>query len=165
MGPSISGLIIAKPHPENLQFNMFQFFSRIAFAVVLCSVFSCARTPVYPEVRPQGGAVRIALRDLPEKTAVFKTYYDRERGINYFVLKVNDKAESYFDACAKCYPKRLGYRIEGGRLGCRACDVKYSPENLKEGLGTCYPIRLPGKVEGEFYIISEADLKAGGKYF
>jgi uncharacterized membrane protein len=78
--------------------------------------------------------------------------------VNFFVVKSGTVSRHIFDTCANCYPKRLGYTIEGECVRCRACDVRYSMEDLKEGIGSCYPIKLKGRVEEEFYVISGKEL-------
>ncbi|MGE5300844.1 MAG: Fe-S-containing protein [Acidobacteriota bacterium] len=139
---------------------------KIALALsVVIFIYACAKKPAYPEARFDGADVRIVLNELKEKTPVFFTFHEGDKGINYFVVKVNGSVESYFDACAKCYPQKAGYRLEGGRVACRTCDVHYGLEDLKDGIGSCYPIELPGRLDGETYVISRKDLLAGGRYF
>jgi uncharacterized membrane protein len=132
-------------------------------AVVL--VCSCAKKPAYPEAPFSQGGVRIELGALPENKPVFYTFYAHGKGINYFVVRLHDGVESYFDACVKCYPQERGYLFDGDRIACRACDVRYPLVNLKDGIGSCYPIKLPGRVDGGFYFIGENDLTSGVKYF
>jgi uncharacterized membrane protein len=128
-------------------------------------LFSCAKKPVYPEAHFDGEDVRIVLNEMQEKKPVFFTLHVDGKGINYFVVKVDGEVQSYFDACAKCYPRKLGYRLEGERVVCRACDVHYGIEDLKGGIGSCYPIKLPGRVEGKTYVINRKDILAGGRFF
>ncbi len=139
---------------------------KIVFALIaVLFLFSCAKKPVYPEARFDGGNVRIALNDLQEKKPVFFTFHAGDKRINYFVVKVDGAVQSYFDACAKCFPKKAGYRLERSRVICRTCAVRYEVEDLKDGIGSCYPIKLPGRLLGETYIISRKDILAGGRYF
>jgi uncharacterized membrane protein len=139
---------------------------RIVLALsVFIFICACAKKPAYPEARFDGEDVRIVLNELPEKAPVFFTFHAENKGINYFVVKVDGSVQSYFDACAKCYPKKSGYRLDGGRVVCRACDVRYDIEDLKDGIGSCYPIKLPGRLDGETYVISRRDLVAGGRFF
>ena len=128
-------------------------------------LLSCSRTPVYPEPPVYRGTVRIEIEKLPERKPRFFTFRQGVRGINFFVVKAGGDVQSYFDACAKCYPKRLGYRYDAGRLDCRACDVSYPLNNLKDGIGSCYPIKLPGRVEAGHYVIRGEDLLAGDRYY
>ena len=153
---------VAKQGTKNLELDMRKMMLVLA-AVVL--VLSCSRKPVYPEAPVYQGSVRIDLGMLAEKKPVFYTFYAKKKGINYIVVKLHDGVESYFDACVKCYPKKIGYMFDGDRLICRTCDVRYPLENLKEGIGSCYPIKLPGRVEAGFYLIDENDLMAGDTYF
>lgn len=139
----------------------------VAFLLLVCS---CSGKPVYPAAPFERGSVRINIADLVEKKPVFYTYREGDkRGINFFVLKLDGEVQSYFDACAKCYPKKKGYRLTGDRLDCRACDVTYSVYDLKDGIGSCYPIKLKGKLEGRtedgFYVIDREDLLKGERYF
>jgi uncharacterized membrane protein len=135
-----------------------------ALAVVML-LLSCAKKEVYPEAPSYGGGVRIEFGLLPEGKPVFFTFYSRGKGINYFVIRMHGQVESYFDACAKCYPRKRGYAFDGDRLDCRACDVRYPLDKLKDGIGSCYPIKLAGRVEGGFYLVDEGALADGAKYF
>jgi uncharacterized membrane protein len=153
---------LAKEGLKNLEFNMGR--TALALAVVML-VFACARKEVYPEAPLHGGGIRIELGMLPEGKPVFFTFYSQEKGINYFVIRMHDHVELYFDACAKCYPRKRGYACDGDRLYCRACDVRYSLDKLKDGFGSCYPIKLAGRVEGGFYLIDAGALTDGAKYF
>jgi hypothetical protein len=85
--------------------------------------------------------------------------------INFFLVKINGDVQSYFDACAICYQKRVGYRVESEEIVCRACDLRYSIYDLKIGKGSCHPIELMGHIEKGVYIISIDALKAGLIYF
>ena len=153
---------VAKECLKNLEFNMGK--KALALTIVFL-LFSCAKKPVYTEAPFYKGGVRIELRTIRENKPVFYTFYHNKKGINYFVVKLPEGVQSYFDACVKCNPKKTGYRPEGDRLSCRACDIRYPLNNLKDGIGSCYPIKLPGRVEEGSYIIEVNDLMAGDKYF
>jgi uncharacterized membrane protein len=137
----------------------------LALVSILIALCACTRKPVYPEARFDGESVRIVLDDLQEKKPAFYTFRADGREINYFVVKVYGSVESYFDACAKCYPKKMGYKLEGDRLVCRACDIHYGIEDLKDGIGSCYPIKLPGRIDGSEYVIAKKDILGGGRFF
>ena len=109
--------------------------------------------------------MKILLHDLDEKKPVFFTFHDGKNKINYFVVKTDGSYQAYFDACAKCYRRKNGYALEVGRVICRTCDVNYSVNDLKEGIGSCYPIKLEGRVEGNVYVIDKKAILAGEKYF
>jgi uncharacterized membrane protein len=131
-------------------------------SLLLCS---CAQRHAYPEAPFDGKEVRISLDGLDEGKPVFHTFYADGKKINYFVVKAGKSVSSYFDACAKCNPMKLGYKPDGDYVICRACNVRYSVEDLKEGIGSCYPIKLAGRVEGRSYVIDRKVLQAGEKYF
>ena len=128
-------------------------------------LFSCAKKEGYPEAPSYGGGVKIAVGTLPEGKPVFFTFYSQEKRIDYFVMRMHDHVESYFDACIKCYPRKRGYTCDGDRLTCRDCDVRYPLDKLKDGIGSCYPIKLAGRVEAGFYLIDAEVLRDGDRYF
>ncbi|MDA8077831.1 MAG: Fe-S-containing protein [Nitrospiraceae bacterium] len=135
-------------------------------ACIGAALSACGRTPAYPEAPSDRASVRIPLGELKEGGPVFHTFYaEGRKGINYFVLKEGDAVSSYFDACARCYPRKLGYRRERGRVVCRTCDVGYERHDLKDGVGSCYPISLAGSVDGVVYVIRIEDILKGGRYF
>ena len=141
--------------------------SRIAFMLIIVELFSCgcSKMPVYPEASFNGASVKIPLNELGEKKPVFFTFHNGNNEINYFVVKTDGSYQAYFDVCAKCYGRKKGYRLDGSRVICRACDVNYSVNDLKDGIGSCYPIKLEGRVEGNFFVIYKEAILAGGKYF
>ncbi|MBI5639980.1 MAG: DUF2318 domain-containing protein [Nitrospirae bacterium] len=134
-------------------------------AVALILVSACSKMPSYPQAPFDGKSVSIDIRKLGENKPVFYTFLSGQKKINYFVVRLDNSVQSYFDACAKCFPKRLGYRLDGQEVYCMACDVRYSIHELKDGLGSCYPIKLDGRAEGDLYIINKQSLLQGGKYF
>ncbi len=140
---------------------------RIAFMIIVAALcFSgCAKMPVYPEAPFDGAGVKIPLNKFEEKKPVFFTFNNGKNKINYFVVKTDGSYQAYFDACARCYRKRRGYRLDGSRVICRACDVNYSVDDLKVGIGSCYPIKLEGRAEGDVFVINKEAILAGGKYF
>ncbi len=155
----------------NMKPSIYNFIMKKLYAITVALVllamffFSCSKMPVYPQAPFDGVGVRIDLKELQEKKPVFYTFYDGKDRINYFVLKLDGSYQSYFDACAKCYHKKMGYRLTDNRLVCRACDVNYSLHDLKEGIGSCYPIKLEGRVDGDVYVIGKRAIVGGGKYF
>ncbi len=132
---------------------------------ILILIVACAKKPFYPEARTDGENVRIILKELPDRKPVFFAFQAGKKRINYFVVKLDGSVQSYFDACAKCYKKSSGYSPVGRRIVCRTCDVNYSVDDLKDGIGSCYPIKLPGRVEVGEYVISRKDILSGGKFF
>ncbi len=86
-------------------------------------------------------------------------------GVSFFVLKLDGTIRSYLDACMKCYPHKKGYRVDGFYLECRYCGVRYPLDNLDQGVGSCYPIPVNGKLNGNEYIIPLSELKGAVKYF
>lgn len=139
---------------------------RISLLLCLALLFSsCSKKPVYPGAPIYGNSVRIELAAIPEQKPAFFTFSANTGAINFFLLKTNGNVEAYFDACGKCYPRKMGFRREGNRVLCRACDVSYRLDDLKDGLGSCYPIKLNGRVEGNTFVIDKQDILKGAKFF
>lgn len=136
--------------------------------VLLCVIAffpACSKKPAYPEAPFDGDSIRIEAAAIPEKKPVFFTYSEGRMRINFFLLKRDGEIDSYFDACGKCYPQKLGFRLEDDHVVCRACNVRYHVDDLKEGIGSCYPIRLKGRVEGSTFVIGKKDILKGKKLF
>jgi uncharacterized membrane protein len=131
-----------------------------ALLLLALALVSCARKPAYQEAPASGDEIRFSISALPEGKPVFHTLSHDNTRIDYFVIKINDHVESYFDACGRCYPKKLGYRAENGELVCKACGQRFSMEDIK-GLGSCHPLPLDGRTEGDAYIISKKDVIKG----
>ncbi|MEW6674695.1 MAG: Fe-S-containing protein [Nitrospirota bacterium] len=136
----------------------------ISLNIVLV-LYSCTGKPVYPDVPFDGSKVVIDTNGLKDEVPVFYSFRNDRKIINFFVLKIDNEVQSYFDACAKCYPKKMGYRVDRKDVVCRACDIRYSLRSLKEGIGSCYPIVLKGKLEGDKYLIDKEAILEGSKYF
>jgi uncharacterized membrane protein len=146
-------------------YNSFMNKTVITLSLLTFLFCCCSKMPVYPQASFDGIVVKIPLIELWEKKPAFYTFHTEKNSINYFVVKVGGSYQSYFDACGKCYRKKSGYRPVGDRIVCRACDVNYSVYDLKEGIGSCYPIKLEGRVEGDVYVIDGKAILEGKKYF
>jgi len=136
----------------------------LAVLLLVLALASCARKPEYTKAPASGGQIRIPIGDLGDGMPVFHSIENGGTTIDYFVVMVNGTVESYFDACAKCYPNKLGYRTEGGDLVCAYCGQRFSMDELK-GFGSCHPIPIKGRREGDTYVINRDDLIQGALYF
>ncbi len=126
---------------------------------------ACTRQPSYPPPAIEGTNAVIDPASLKNEIPQFFTYVHRNKSISFFVIKLNDTVQSYFDACASCYPHRLGYRYEDGVVVCRACGMRFSVYQLEKGIGGCYPIKLEGRIENNRYLIPLSFLEAeAGKF-
>lgn len=138
---------------------------RVAFIFIVIALVlgGCAKKPSYPEAPVSGELIRLDIPDSPGP--VFYSYTHEGRRIDFFLVKVNGRVESYLDACRKCYPKKLGYRPDGGRVLCRACGIRFPLDKLREGEGSCQPIALKGRLAGDSYVIEKKDIISGTAYF
>lgn len=127
---------------------------------------SCNKMPVYKSAPlNRDGDIAINIKTLRERVPEFYTFDLGGQKIDFFLIRINGDVQSYFDACAMCYPKKLGYRVEGEEIVCRACTLRYTPDELKTGKGSCHPIPIRGRIEKETYIITKGAIKAGSNYF
>lgn len=114
---------------------------------------SCSRQQIYPSPSLKGPDVTVDVRALRPETPAFFTYEYRGKHINFFVVKINNTTHAFLDACASCYPRKLGYSFERGYLRCRACNMEYTVAGIERGFGGCMPIRLKGSLKkGEYTI-------------
>lgn len=127
--------------------------------VLLTAVCSCSQQPLYPPAPLSGSNVSIDISSLQNEVPLFFTYRTTNKNVNFFVLRLNDKVLSFFDACITCYPKKRGYRNEDAGVACRACNMHFSIYKLEKGIGGCYPIKLEGRADKGSYLIPVASLE------
>ncbi len=132
---------------------------------ILLLTFSCKAKTDYREIKAKEGSIIISISELGDAVPSFFSYRVNGKVVNFFVLRLGDNIESYLDACMKCYPHKMGFRVDGFYLVCRYCNVRYPLDSLKEGAGSCFPIPLQGKTEGNKYVIDASLLKDSLKYF
>ena len=139
------------------------FFLRSLFLplllVVLTAVCSCSQQPLYPPPTLSGSDVSVDIASLRNEVPLFFTYRTNNKNVNFFVLLLNGKDLSFFDACITCYPKKQGYRSEDTGVACRACNMHFSVYKLEKGIGGCYPIKLEGRTDKGNYLIPVAALE------
>lgn len=114
-----------------------KFFRLVTLSLIMVIAFtsSCNRKPGYRSAPFNGRDVVISMKTLREKIPEFYTMVLDGKKINFFLVKINGDVQSYFDACPMCYQKRVGCRVEGEKIVCRACNLRYSIYDLKTGNG------------------------------
>jgi uncharacterized membrane protein len=137
----------------------------LSAALFLSTAISCSRQPRYPVPPISDGQIAINIASLPQDVPQFFTYVHKGKHISFFVISLNTGVQSFFDACVTCFPKKLGYASEDGRVVCRACNTSYSIYKLDKGIGGCYPIQIKGRTKGGMYIIPlDAITAEAGKF-
>ncbi|KWT85779.1 Fe-S-containing protein [Candidatus Magnetominusculus xianensis] len=137
-------------------------------ALIIAALFalnSCNKTRNFTKAEFTGDNFQLRSASLKEKTPVYYSHMDGTKGIYFFVVKVNDQLYSYFDICNSCKQHNQGYRVEEKFIECRDCQVTIAYEDLKTGVGSCYPIRLHGKEENGVYSIPRSEIVKGRQYF
>lgn len=129
----------------------------LLFSVLIFS--ACDNQPRYPSPARSGSYFVVEIASLQPETPKFFTYQYNGKNISFFVMRMKNGVQSYLDACASCYPHKLGYHYESGAVTCRYCSQKFSVNQLDKGLGGCYPIKIVGRVEKGQYLIPVAILE------
>lgn len=124
----------------------------LGLAILL--IVGCSRRPLYPAPKIVDDKVVVYTGQLIEKKPLFHSYNYNKKRINFFVIKIDGKVSSYLDACAACYPKKLGFGSDDGHIYCRACNVRYHVSEIEKGFGSCYPIKISGEERDGKYFIS-----------
>lgn len=120
---------------------------------------ACSKSTHYPEPAVKGAEITIDADKIKPGKPGFFTFRQHDKGINFFVVRIDDRMLSFLDSCAKCYASSLGYVYENGSLRCRKCNVKYSMSEIEKGIGSCYPIKIPGRLQDGKYIIDISTLQ------
>lgn len=137
------------------------------FPLLLLIIFTaCSRPLAYPEAPRSGQDVSIDISALQPGIPQYFSHSFKGANIHFFVVKMEDRVISFLDACTKCYPQKKGFRYDSGSVICKACNERYPVSEIENGFGSCYPIKLPGRIEGNKYLIPAAELeKLGTKFF
>ncbi len=129
---------------------------------LLIAVASCARPLAYPEAPLDGQDIAIKISALQPGIPQYYSHSFDGAKINFFVLKMEDRVISFFDACTKCYHQKRGFGFESGSVVCRACNERYPLTVIEDGFGSCYPIKFEGILKDGRYLIPAAELKKRG---
>lgn len=139
------------------------------FLLILIISFSisCSLSgrPEHRLIGAKDGIIKIGLSELKDKKAYFFTYLNGKKRINFIVIKNQDGVWTAFDACNECYSRKLGYRQDRDSIICKYCGNRFGLEKIREGFGSCIPVRLNSSSEMGFLIIKVKDLLEGEKYF
>lgn len=146
--------------------NTIGYCQRAALAgIILGMMMAGIAQAGYPLPPVSGAAVVIDVKQLKPGTPLYFSHKKDGKSINFFVLLTGNTVRSFFDACVTCYPKKRGYRDDGGTVVCRACNQRFPVATLEKGIGGCYPIKLPGTTERGYYRILLAKIEEGAKWF
>jgi uncharacterized membrane protein len=109
--------------------------------------------------------VAVDIARLKVECPLFFTLPYHGKKVNFFVMRTANGVVSFLDACASCYPYKLGYRVDRGQLACRRCNVRYSLSNIEKGFGNCFPIQIEGHLKDGEYRIPVSRLQAAADNF
>ena len=137
-------------------------------ALGLAVGLGCARGQAkYPELRALDGTVSVVTEDIAPGTARFFSFRGASgRTADFFVYRESDgDAHAALDACRTCARWKKGYRLEGDRMVCSYCGMRFELDALTGGIGSCVPIALPASRRGERLQIAAETLEDGLRYF
>ena len=141
----------------------------ILLTVVILLLTGCGRQnpAVYPVIPPEEGVIMVDLSAIGKSGGSFFSYPSSSgRNVDYFVYKDSSgTARGVLDACRTCYRWRKGYRLEGDRVVCRKCDMKFTLDELHQGTGSCVPIGIRSTTDENTISIPVTELEDGAKYF
>lgn len=120
-----------------------------------------------PRIEKDGTVLKVNLDSIGPKGGAFFSYFtSADRRVDFFVYRESDGTyRAALDACRKCYRWRKGYRLEKGSVVCRKCGETFTIDSLHEGRGSCVPIPLTSKLDGNALAIPIAELEDGARYF
>jgi uncharacterized membrane protein len=132
------------------------------------SLTGCERqAPEHRLVGPHGELIMIPVKDVNDGGVHFYTYKYEEKNINFFTrMDGKGRLHTHYDACYGCYKYKKGYRVEGSKIRCIACNLTYDlKEEVWDFIGPCSPIPLRSRVKGGFIIIKRKVIERGKKLF
>jgi len=134
--------------------------------LLLIIVAACSRPLSYPEAPRNGQDISIDISALQPGIPQYFSHSFSGMKIHFFVMKVEDRVISFLDACTKCYAQKKGFDFDSGSVVCRACNERYPVSEIERGFGSCFPIKLEGKMNNGSYLISLVELeRLGTKFF
>ncbi len=143
--------------------------SAIATIFVTCVLAllltACSGKPSYPAAPVSGADVVIDATSFSSGIPHFFSYDFERKRIDFFVIRIDNRVLSFLDACQTCSREKRGYRFEESAFVCRACNERYTVEAIETGFGSCYPIRLEGRLENSRYVIARSALEKKSHLF
>lgn len=130
----------------------------LALFFLITGILSCSSKEPLQTVQEQGSTVSLPVRNLSEKKPVlYKTTIDKT-SIEFFLVKINNEVSLYLNRCRECFSSGKGFGFEGENVRCRTCNEIYPIAEIANGIGSCYPIKVPGKIRGDNYVFEKTDV-------
>ncbi len=134
--------------------------------LLIISFSACSKQPVYPEAPQKGQDISVEISSLQPGIPRYFSHALKGMTMHFFVVKTDDRVVSFLDACTKCYLQKKGFGFDSGSVVCRACNERYPISEIEKGFGSCYPIKIEGRMKDGRYLITVAELeKLGAKFF
>lgn len=128
------------------------------FFTVFLSLVSCSQKSSFPEAPTIGDDIVINVNNLAEKAPVFYKTRVNNTTIEFFVIKVKGQTKVYLNRCRRCFNSGLGFVFDKEYARCKSCDVMIPIDELSEGIGSCYPIHVDGRLINGQYLIARKGL-------
>ncbi|WP_203471984.1 Fe-S-containing protein [Dissulfurispira thermophila] len=123
------------------------------FFAIFLFLISCSQKISFLEPSTVGEDVVINIDNLTEKSPIFyKTKID-DTTIEFFVIKVKGQTHAYLNRCRRCFNSGLGFAFDKEYMRCKSCNIIIPIDELSEGIGSCYPIHVNGRlINGQYHI-------------
>lgn len=119
-----------------------------------------------PQVKAEGGVIRLPLAQVNDGQAHFFRYQIGSVSVPFFVVRGTDGGiRVALDTCDVCYAEKKGYRQQGDVMVCINCDQQFPTVRINEVSGGCNPVAIPSATSGEILTIAAVDLERGVRYF
>lgn len=133
--------------------------------MLLIAVISCKDKVSHPAPAVSGEDLIVDISSIEDSVPRFFRFTVSGNVVTFFIVKNGERIESYLNACKKCYSYKMGYRLDGSHVVCNYCNVRYPIDSLRQGIGSCHPLVLPGKRRGTAYHIKLSDIEEAVKFF
>ncbi|KJR43655.1 hypothetical protein MCHI_000465 [Candidatus Magnetoovum chiemensis] len=145
-------------------------------SIIIASLFianiSCSKqSSLNPVTFNSSGEFIVSVSDFKDNSPVFYGIMKDNVRVAFFLVKVNGIMRSYFNVCATCRAYGRGYRAQEYAIVCNNCGVRIPYDELKNGIGGCYPFKLKGhQKDGDGdgngkYVINKRDIIEGVRHF
>ncbi len=133
---------------------------KIFFIVMILFFVSCSTNEVFLSPEIKGDDILIDINKLVDRIPVYYRIFNDGKKIDFFVIRGGNNIKAYLNNCRRCFSSGLGFSYEDGYLRCKTCGVRFSVDELPYGMGSCHPVIIPSRREGNKLIIDLGILRS-----
>ena len=138
----------------------------IVLLCLLAILLTACSSNITGDVVLEDGEVKISISSITSELTKYTHDYNGKTITYFAVLGSDGEVRTAFDACDVC-GGYLGYTQRGSDVECIKCGRVFSIDALGESNtgGGCWPSNLDFTTEGDYIVISEADLESKAYMF